>query len=315
MIRPVGTAHDDVRSRVHRSPHRTSPASLMPGKNPVRRRRRASTKLFVLDTNVLMHDPSSLFRFEEHDVYLPIGTLEELDNHKKGMSEVARNARQASRFLDEIVSDRGGRHATSKAGLPICRQGLGEAPTRGRLYLQTEAIAATCRSRSPHGQADNQILAVAQPPAARNAAKDGKAPGDPGVEGHQHAHQGARAGARRRGLLQRQGAGGHRPPLHRRAQAAHRFLGQHGKDMESWKKDGHTFYRVTRPAGAAAAAERVRVWSRRVRRAAALRARCASSRRPQDRGAARRCATTRTRKNSVWGITRATASRTSRSTC
>ena len=62
------------------------------------------TKLFVLDTNVLMHDPTSLFRFQEHDVYLPMATLEELDSNKKGMSEVARNARQASRFLDEIVS-------------------------------------------------------------------------------------------------------------------------------------------------------------------------------------------------------------------
>ena len=55
----------------------------------------AATKLFVLDTNVLMHDPTSLFRFEEHDVYIPMATLEELDNHKKGMSEVSRNARQA----------------------------------------------------------------------------------------------------------------------------------------------------------------------------------------------------------------------------
>jgi PhoH-like ATPase len=61
-------------------------------------------KLFVLDTNVLMHDPSSLFRFEEHDVYLPMMTLEELDNHKKGMSEVARNARQVSRTLDALVA-------------------------------------------------------------------------------------------------------------------------------------------------------------------------------------------------------------------
>ncbi|MFN0164737.1 MAG: PIN domain-containing protein, partial [Burkholderiales bacterium] len=60
------------------------------------------TKLFVLDTNVLMHDPTSLYRFEEHDIYLPMATLEELDNHKKGMTEVSRNARQASRFLDEI---------------------------------------------------------------------------------------------------------------------------------------------------------------------------------------------------------------------
>ena len=64
-------------------------------------------KLFVLDTNVLMHDPASLFRFEEHDLYLPMGTLEELDSNKKGLSDVARNARQASRFLDEIVSQGG----------------------------------------------------------------------------------------------------------------------------------------------------------------------------------------------------------------
>src|SRR6184192_2504221 len=67
----------------------------------------AVTKLFVLDTNVLMHDPTSLFRFEEHDVFLPMVTLEELDDNKKGMSEVARNARQASRFLDDIVSQEG----------------------------------------------------------------------------------------------------------------------------------------------------------------------------------------------------------------
>ena len=65
--------------------------------------RSINSKLFVLDTNVLMHDPSSLFRFEEHDVYLPMVTLEELDNNKKGMTEVARNARQASRNLEEIV--------------------------------------------------------------------------------------------------------------------------------------------------------------------------------------------------------------------
>src|SRR5262245_57700958 len=65
------------------------------------------SKLFVLDTNVLMHDPTSLFRFQEHDVYLPMATLEELDANKKGMSEVARNARQASRFLDELLSHAG----------------------------------------------------------------------------------------------------------------------------------------------------------------------------------------------------------------
>ncbi len=64
----------------------------------------ANTKLFVLDTNVLMHDPTSLFRFEEHDLYIPMATLEELDNNKKGVSEVSRNARQASRYLDELIT-------------------------------------------------------------------------------------------------------------------------------------------------------------------------------------------------------------------
>src|SRR5207302_7082850 len=84
-------------------------------------------KLFVIDTNVLMHDPTSLFRFEEHDLYLPIGTLEELDNNKKGISDVARNARQASRFLDEIVS---AEKQNMKDGLPL-RLKDGQAP-RGR---------------------------------------------------------------------------------------------------------------------------------------------------------------------------------------
>ncbi len=79
-----------------------SPAT---SKKPVEAETNNDTKLFVLDPNGLLHDPPSLFRFEEHDICLPMFVLEELDNKKKGMTEVARNARQASRFLDEIVSD------------------------------------------------------------------------------------------------------------------------------------------------------------------------------------------------------------------
>ena len=60
-------------------------------------------KLFVLDTNVLMHDPTSLFRFQEHDVYIPLVTLEELDLHKTGMSEVSRNVRQTTREIDSLI--------------------------------------------------------------------------------------------------------------------------------------------------------------------------------------------------------------------
>src|ERR1043165_7351188 len=94
-----------------------------------------SSKLFVLDTNVLMHDPTSLFRFEEHDIYLPILTLEELDNHKKGMTEVARNARQVSRFLDDLVSA-----MPNGIGDGIALDAKSGGAATGRLFLQTEAI-------------------------------------------------------------------------------------------------------------------------------------------------------------------------------
>src|SRR5882672_8514170 len=112
-------------------------------------------KLFVLDTNVLMHDPTSLFRFQEHDVYLPMATLEELDANKKGMSEVARNARQASRFLDEIVSKA---VEDISAGIPLESAGAKEAT--GRLFLQTEAINGELPARLAAGKTDNQIIGV-----------------------------------------------------------------------------------------------------------------------------------------------------------
>ena len=115
----------------------------------------AITKLFVLDTNVLMHDPISLFRFEEHDIFVPIMTLEELDNNKKGMTEVARNARQASRMMDEIVS--GSEHAISE-GIELA--GPSRAQATGRLYLQAEAISAELPTSLPTGKGDNHILAV-----------------------------------------------------------------------------------------------------------------------------------------------------------
>jgi PhoH-like ATPase len=113
-----------------------------------------TSKLFVLDTNVLMHDPTSLYRFEEHDVFLPMMTLEELDNNKKGMSEIARNARQVTRSLDDIVS-----HGIQiEEGIPL------EVPSHklatGKLYLQTEAISSVLPAALPTSKYDNQILAV-----------------------------------------------------------------------------------------------------------------------------------------------------------
>jgi len=115
-----------------------------------------ATKLFVLDTNVLMHDPTSLFRFEEHDVYLPMMTLEELDNHKKGMSEVARNARQVSRTLDALIANT--EDDAIETGIPLAK--LGNKDAKGRLYFQTRLNAAALPEGLPSGKADNQILGV-----------------------------------------------------------------------------------------------------------------------------------------------------------
>jgi PhoH-like ATPase len=112
------------------------------------------TKLFVLDTNVLMHDPTSLFRFEEHDVYLPMFVLEELDNNKKGMTEVARNARQASRYMDGLITE----GVSIEDGVSL--QALGNKNATGRLFLQTQFIDHQLPENLANGKADNAILGV-----------------------------------------------------------------------------------------------------------------------------------------------------------
>ena len=123
--------------------------------NPTPAETKLPVKLFVLDTNVLMHDPTSLFRFEEHDVYLPMYVLEELDNNKKGLTEVARNARQASRFLDSLVSSA---TLNIEEGVPL--QALGNKAATGKLFLQTQFITQELPNTLANGKADNAILAV-----------------------------------------------------------------------------------------------------------------------------------------------------------
>ena len=124
-------------------------------------------KMFVLDTNVLMHDPMSLFRFEEHDVFLPMITLEELDGHKKGMSEVARNARQVSRELDALASDGS---LDPGAGIALAKTGHREA--QGRLFFQTTLLDIRLPAGLPQGKADNQILGVVQSLRAQHPGRD-----------------------------------------------------------------------------------------------------------------------------------------------
>jgi PhoH-like ATPase len=123
--------------------------------------------LFVLDTNVLMHDPASLFRFAEHDLYLPMTTLEELDNHKKGMSEVARNARTVSRSLDQLIA---GTSGALDDGIPLDK--LGHQDVSGRLYFQTHLTTATLPEGLPEGKGDNLILAVVSELQQKHADKE-----------------------------------------------------------------------------------------------------------------------------------------------
>ena len=197
----------------------------------------ASRKMFVLDTNVLLHDPSSLYRFEEHDIFLPMMTLEELDHQKKGMSEVARNARQVSRALDILVGDQ----RNLEEGLRLDSQGNKDAT--GRLFFQTTAMASTLPPDLPMGKADNQILGVVR--ALQDLHKTREVVlvskdinmrlkartlslaaedyfNDQVLEDSDLLYSGV-------------------------LQLPENFWNKHGKDVESWQQGGTTFYKITGP--------------------------------------------------------------------
>ena len=117
-------------------------------------------RLYVLDTNVLMHDPTSLFRFEEHDVFLPMMVLEELDAAKKGLTEVSRNVRQVSRFIGDLMNTQGASHLDDGLELLI-PHGLELPSARGRLYFQTRTIKTHPGLLRDGSFADNEILSTA----------------------------------------------------------------------------------------------------------------------------------------------------------
>ena len=126
-----------------------------------------SKRIYALDTNVLLHDPTSLFRFEEHDVFIPMTVLEELDEKKKGASEVSRNGRQVSRFLNELI-ELGKQHDLGD-GLELSNpQGikLKRGASVGRLYFQHRT------SSNGHAKADNQILSAVIELRDQNPGRD-----------------------------------------------------------------------------------------------------------------------------------------------
>ena len=195
-------------------------------------------KLFVLDTNVLMHDSTSLFRFEEHDVFLPMMTLEELDGHKKGMSEVARSARQVSRTLDALVASC---KSPIEDGIPL--NALGNSEATGRLYFQTRAVVSQLPASLPAGKADNQILGVVAGLKELHATRDvvlvskdinmrvkARALGLP-AEDYYNDKVLEDTDVLYTGVMALQA----------------NFWDRHGKGMESWQQGGFTYYRLTGP--------------------------------------------------------------------
>ena len=211
---------------------------------PTRRRKGPAgpIKLFVLDTNVLLHDPMSLFRFEEHDIYLPMITLEELDGHKKGMTEVARNARQVSRELDALAADMSHRSQSDPhEGIELAKTGHKEAG--GKLYFQTVGLDVQLPTGLPQGKADNQILGVVQ------ALRDQH----PGREVSLVSKDiNMRIKARALGLPAEDyfndKALEDGDLLYTGVMALPAdFWERHAKGMESWQQNGSTYYRISGP--------------------------------------------------------------------
>ncbi len=121
--------------------------------------KRGQRRIFVLDTNVLMHDPTAIFRFDEHDVFIPMIVLEELDAGKKGLSEAARNVRQVSRFLDELMAGAGKASIDAGIELPTSKYVNGaKKQIAGRLFFQTKVLAGGLPDTLPGTGADNAIL-------------------------------------------------------------------------------------------------------------------------------------------------------------
>jgi PhoH-like ATPase len=200
-------------------------------------------RLFVIDTNVLLHDPTSLFRFKEHDIFLPMVVLEELDNHKKGNTDVARNARQSSRFLDELMTDM--LPEDIEKGLPLNQQQLKLAGNNcsGRLFFQISQIPDRLPASLPGNKVDNDILGTAlalqglYPDTHISlVSKDINLRIKASVVGvHAEDYQNDKV-LEDVNLLYTGSV-----------ELDEAFWETHGKEMDSWMEEGRTFYRVQGP--------------------------------------------------------------------
>lgn len=195
-------------------------------------------KIFVIDTNVLIHDPSSILRFQEHDVVIPIVVLEELDNFKVGMSEIARNVRQVSRLLDDLVEK-----VSSDISHGIKLPSVSSDLETGHLFFHMEAARSPLPFALTDHSADNALLGITLDLSKSH-------PNRPTILVSKDIN--LRIKARALGILAEDYTNDQvlddSNLLYTGAeQLAHDFWDQHSKKMESWKEEGRTFYRLRGP--------------------------------------------------------------------
>jgi len=200
-------------------------------------------KLFVLDTNILMHDPTALYHFEEHDIYFPMVVLEELDSHKTGTSEVARNVRETNRTLVELMSN--ATHEEIVSGLSIPNfMNSSKTNSSGRLFFQTDEFDQVVPSTLPGHKVDNTILATALGLQKKFMGKKQIIIVSKDINLRIKA-----------GILGIPAEDYHNDQVLDDVNLLHRglhildndFWDTHAKDMGSWQESGKTFYKVTGP--------------------------------------------------------------------
>ncbi len=195
-------------------------------------------KIFVLDTNVLIHDPTAILRFQEHDVYLPIVVLEELDKAKVGMSEIARNVRQVSRFLDGLVQD-----ANGDIGSGVKIPSVTPAIETGRLHFHMDAVHSVLPNGMDVKRPDNVLLGVTLDLGKTHPGRDVVLVSKDinlrikahalGIKAEDYTTDRVLDDANLlyTGVERLNGD----------------FWDKHSRNMESWKEEGRTFYRITGP--------------------------------------------------------------------
>ena len=204
----------------------------------------SARRVFVLDTNVLMHDPAAIFRFDEHDIHIPMVVLEELDARKKGMSEESRNVRQISRFFNELIENASKDEIDHGIPLPAGTHDNGEPKAQtGRLFFQTRPVGNVLPDDLPGTVADNNILANTLALQIKHSdchvtlvSKDINLRIKAAILGvHAEDYFNDK-------VLDDVDV------LFTGAEALNEdFWNEHGKEMDSWKEEGRTFYRVSGP--------------------------------------------------------------------